>query len=57
MPLEIRELVIKAEVNGQEGAPSVSDSSAVSDNEDKVTQLVNLCVEKVLKILKEKRER
>ncbi len=58
MPLEIRELVIKASVNegsasrssnqsGTGGNPSVSDTSAI----------VAACVEQVLAILKEKSER
>jgi hypothetical protein len=55
MPLEIRELVIKATVdqgesNGQ-GGTSNGDSSDAKEAE------VNLIVEKVLAILKEKTER
>lgn len=56
MPIEIRELVIKA--NLEEAQPSLgtstSNAPATGANNE---ALVNLCVEKVLEILKEKQER
>ena len=58
MPIEIRELVIKATVM-QEGAagngtPSTSsDNNSVTPNEE----IIKACVERILEILKEKNER
>jgi len=58
MPLEIRELVIKATIN-QENAggtkPSVNTQSANASNTNE--QIINTCVEKVLEILKSKNQR
>ena len=55
MPIEIKELHIKATVNEN------LDSSATTDNSGLGTQsndhLIQLCVEKVLEIIKEKQER
>jgi len=59
MPIEIRELVIKATVDGAQGpgsgtnAPGKGTSSNASPGED----LIKECVDKVLAILKEKNER
>ena len=57
MPIEIRELVIKATVTEEPGSgisPGISSSNnAVSEKEE----IINNCVEKVLEILKEKMER
>ena len=58
MPVEVRELVIKATVVqvGSEGIPSAAASganNAVSPNEE----TINNSVEKVIEILKEKKER
>ncbi len=55
MPIEIRELIIKATVvqEGSAGATSVPSSNAnnnVSANEE----IITACVEKVMEILKEK---
>lgn len=56
MPLEIRELVIKASVgDGTEGALTVSRET--NNLESNQTELINACVEQVLAILKEKAER
>ena len=57
MPIEIRELVIKATVNpdsttATSGTPAAS-NNAVSPAEE----MINTCVEKVLEILKDKYER
>ncbi len=55
MPIEVRELIIKATV-GQEGsggavsAPSSNTNNNVSANEE----IITACVEKILEILKEK---
>ena len=55
MPLEIRELVIKATVgNDSEGGAGTSDNARSTDAKEAD---VNLIVEKVLEILKEIAER
>ncbi|MCD2257717.1 DUF5908 family protein [Psychroserpens luteolus] len=54
MPLEIRELVIKASV-GDEKSSSSSNSDASGSTSDEST--INEIVEKVLSIIKEKSER
>lgn len=55
MPVEIRELVIKAAVNeGGQGTPPPS--GGATDGQDQ-TALIAACVEQVLSILKEKAER
>ena len=55
MPLEIRELVIKATIgnDSQDGAGTVDSA----ESKDAKEMFVNLIVEKVLEILKEKSER
>ncbi len=55
MPIEIRELVIKATVvqegsGGAASAPSTNTNNNVSANEEIITS----CVEKIMEILKEK---
>jgi hypothetical protein len=57
MPLEIRELVIKATVDSSNGGAQASNSGNNGDAEDAKEAEVNLIVEKVLAILKEKNER
>ena len=57
MPIEVRELIIKATV-AQETAQS--SSSATGGTNNSVTpneEIINSCVEKILEILKEKMER
>lgn len=55
MPVEIRELVIRAEVNPQQGggASAQGDDAASSDRE----QLVRDCVEQVMELIRQKEER
>lgn len=57
MPIEIRELVIKATVvqdsSQGPGATTSSVNNAVSPNEE----MINICVERVLEIIKDKKER
>ena len=56
MPIEVRELVIKATVTEeatQGGASATGGNNAVSTNEE----IINTCVERILEILKEKMER
>ena len=59
MPIEIRELIIKATVssgNGSGGGTGTG-SALGSNNVPANEELVNMCVEKILRILKEKNER
>lgn len=61
MPVEIRELVIKATIGsgggGGGGAPgdqaTGADNNGVPGNEE----MINTCIEKILEILKEKNDR
>ncbi len=58
MPLEIRELVIKASVNdgGQGQNTNQSQAANYTDNNDR-DDIIAACVEQVLAILKEQSER
>ena len=58
MPVEIRELVIKATVV-QDGKSGASDavSSGSNNNVSANEEIINTCVEKVLEILKDKNGR
>ncbi len=53
MPIEIRELIIKAQINDQQG---VAGNSAKLDKKQKQL-IIQECVEQVLEILKERKER
>jgi len=57
MPIEIRELVIKATVTQESGSgsnmPATGSNNAVTPPEE----LINTCTERMLEILKEKMER
>jgi len=58
MPIEIRELIIKATVVPESGgggaaAPAAAGNNGASPNEE----LIRTCVEKVLEIIKEKNDR
>ena len=55
MPLEIRELVIKVAVGQQEGSQQAQTSNG--NNADAKEAEINMIVEKILTILKEKSER
>jgi hypothetical protein len=62
MPIEIRELHIKAVVDA--GGEKTGDGQSQSDSKkaeqgdgNNVDQIIDLCVEKILEILKEKKER
>lgn len=57
MPLEIRELIVKATVDGAGGSNTESSGATGGNDTAQQEQIVNLCVEKVLEILKEKSER
>lgn len=59
MPIEIRELVIKATVvqEGNTGAGAASVGSSTDNNVSPNEEMIKTCVEKVLEILKDKNER
>jgi hypothetical protein len=58
MPIEIRELVIKATISQENTAAPQSTANAQSGNAASSNeQIINTCVEKVLEILKSKNQR
>jgi hypothetical protein len=57
MPIEIRELVIKATVADEGSTPSSGSSAATTNQGSPGEEMINTCVEKVLEILKEKNGR
>lgn len=59
MPIEIRELIIKAEVSpdNSTGGGTAAAAAAASGGSNATEALIALCVEKVLQALKEKNER
>ncbi len=59
MPIEIRELVIKATVESSQGsaAGGASPGKGIQSNASPGEELIKECVEKVLAIIKEKDER
>lgn len=57
MPIEIRELIIKATIV-QDGNPAGSNSNSVLNNGvGPSEEVIKVCIEKVLEILKERDER
>ena len=54
MPLEIRELIIKAEVGSGEGAGAGGGPAGDAKSRE---QFIRACVEQVLEILRERKER
>ena len=56
MPIEVRELVIKAVVS-QDNANGASGGGASQGNGGSQEEIIQACVEKVMDILKEKNER
>ena len=56
MPIEIRELTIKAYVNETPQQPASGGSAGQTGSLDK-DQIISACVEQVLQILNDKRER
>jgi hypothetical protein len=57
MPIEIRELVIKATVTQNDEASSGLAASSSSNNVSSSEEIINACVEKIMEILKDKNER
>jgi len=60
MPIEIRELVIKATVAPNGGSSQPTGTSSSSGNNNNISareEIINTCVEKIMAILKDKYER
>lgn len=60
MPIEIRELVIKATVTPSGGSQASGSANASSGDDNNVSsqeEIISVCVEKIMAILKEKHER
>lgn len=57
MALEVRELVIKATIVQEGGGGSPSSSGDSSNSGSGTEQIVNVCVEKILEILRDNHER
>ena len=57
MPIEIRELHIKASINGSEGKEGQAAQANDLDKAKVKEQLVIECVEKVLQVLRDNQER
>jgi len=57
MPVEIRELIIRARVGSPEQETSCSNGSKTTSPTSGQTELVQECVRQVLEILKKRKER
>ena len=57
MPIEVRELVIKATVTQEPGSGAAPGDTTSNNSVTDKEEIINTCVEKVLDILKEKMER
>ena len=58
MPIEIRELVIKAVVQQDRGTGGTAPGAAQGDNDSKPDEeMLNKCLDKIAEILKERHER
>ena len=57
MPVEIRELIIKATVVPDKESTGASSAGSTDNNVSPTEQMISTCVEKVLEILKDKNGR
>jgi hypothetical protein len=57
MPLEIRELHIKVTVNQPQGSSSAQQPSDNNNNGDEKETLISQCVEQVMELINNKKER
>lgn len=57
MPIEIKELHIKGVIGQEPASKSDTNSTAGTGTDDQQEAIIAACVEKVLKILKDKKER
>jgi len=56
MPIEIRELVIRAQVEPHDSEPPTARATTPAGGPNQA-ELIRLCVQEVLRVLEEKRER
>jgi hypothetical protein len=54
MPVEVRELIIKATVVPEKESTGAASGGSTDNNVSPTEQLISTCVEKVLEILKDK---
>lgn len=57
MPIEVRELQIKAVVQDDDCKTNTASPSSSASSENNIDSIVERCIEQVLNILKEKQER
>jgi hypothetical protein len=57
MPIEVRELVIKATITQEDGSGPMAGSSSSNNTVSDKEEIISICVEKILEILKDKGER
>ena len=57
MPIEVRELVIKATVSQDNSSGATTSSTPTNNSIPANDDIVNACVQKILEILKDKHER
>lgn len=57
MPVEIRELIIKATLDTSNGTAPDAGGNSTGSNSSPSEELIKTCVDKVLEILKENNER
>ena len=58
MPIEIRELIIKATVTQDDNSvTSMSTQPSLDNGQSPNEQIINICIEKILDILKDKKDR
>ncbi len=57
MPIEVRELVIKATITQEDGAGASTGSGSSNNTVSEKEEIISICVEKILEILKDKGER
>ncbi len=57
MPIEVRELVIKANIDGKQSREAASSASGGGGNGANQAEIVQQCVDMVLAILRRERER
>jgi len=57
MPIEVRELVIKATVVQESGTSQEKDQSSSNNAVSSSEEIINICVEKIIGIIKDRYER
>lgn len=57
MPIEVRELVIKATVTEDGGTRSATPASSTNNAVQPSEEIINACVDKILSVLRDKTER